>query len=101
MTVLKRLIDRSDEENEAAMKDWSGKENEAATVPRRLIDRSSKEKNVALVPTYRLIEQLNKITGLNLIENNILVSSKSSSKDLTNDEEDGSRDLILGKRPVL
>jgi hypothetical protein len=50
-TVPKRLIDRSGEENEAAMKDRSGKENEAA-----MKDRSGKENEAATVPK-RLIDR--------------------------------------------
>jgi transposase InsO family protein len=99
-TVPRRLIDRSGKENEAAMKDRSGKENEAATVPRRLIDRSGKEKIVASVPNYGLIGRSDKIAGLNLTEDDILVPSESSSEDPTDDEEDGPGDLILGKRPA-
>jgi hypothetical protein len=100
ITVLKRLINQSGKENKAVIKDQLDKENEAVTVLRRLIDQSGKEKNVALVPTYGLIGWLDKIVGLNLIEDDILAPSESSSEDPIDDKEDGPGDLILGKRPV-
>jgi adenylate kinase family enzyme len=98
--VLKRLINWSSKENKATIKDQLGKKNKAVTVLRRLINWSSKEKNVVLVSNYKLIRQSDKIAGLNLIEDNILVPSELSSEDLTDNEEDSPRDLILGKRPV-